>query len=441
MATTVFPDGGMPNGNEIRNAPGTLAPLVSPLSITPEVTSLLYQQMYDTFFRTRPQSDFDSLQVLLFDKAPRFFDDDEFSWWEMPDQRVPLVVDDGSSPAGDILTAAQVGAPGVSQTATIPCTAAMQNRVGLNTTLHFRGGGWATVTAKPTPTTLTVTSPTNLGLPAIIQGQRITIGAEVRADGMTRIVNTTRAQGLKRTNFITTIMKARSYGRKEWFKMNQAASTNFMTVEEQEIILEAKFEALTELWNGVKNFHILDDGSPAKGTDGVHTQLINGGVVPIPTNIGGMVPVFESLSHSTNFKSGTTYVIATEMLLYELSKAYKELKVRYEPNSKVADLNLDAIKIGSRTHVLVPANVFSKAGYFPGWDGKMFMLDKESIHMAGMKSMPFMDINNTMGNHLLSLTDQPHGSRIDNFTHKVEMTFAPMVVNPQGCAIIDVAVG
>ena len=133
-----------------------------------------------------------------------------------------------------------------------------------------------------------------------------------------------------------------------------------------------------------------------------------------------------------------TYNIASEEILHTIGKAYKESKVRYEPNSRIADLGLDAIQVASRKHVLIPAEMFPDDAYLPGWEGHYFMIDKTSVEMAGMNGMPFMDINGALTKQLLSFTDNK-GSRDDLHTWPVEMTFAPMLIDPPSTQLLLVS--
>lgn len=439
---TYYPGSGKPNGAERSNAPGTLAPLLAPTALDAEVTALLEQSIYNMIFGTTPEPYFASLRLLMFDKAPAFHASDEYSWYEMPDQRVPIVVDNGVAAPGTILTPAQAAAVGNGfVTANIPIPDSLIAAVGVNVRLHFRvANGWATVlgVTPGTPSTVQIQSLAGVGLPAIVQGDIITVGGEVRADNEDRIVNTSRAQTLRRTNFVTTIMRTLSYGRKEQLKWQNGATTNFLDMERQNIINQLKFDAMLELWNGDKRLQRQDTGNTyAKGTDGIKTQMLNGGVTPQVTTLGNLQSAVEQAMINTNYGTGTLYAIGTTEILLEISKAYKELQTRYTPNDRIADLDLSAVKVGGRTLVLTPAEAFKDNAYFPGWDNHLFLLDRGSVNMNGMQGMPYLDVAGMMKNRLLSFTD-PRGSLLDRFTFPAEMTFGPSVVNPPANALLYV---
>jgi hypothetical protein len=437
MATKQYSEGGVTNGNEIANAHGSLYPYLAHDTVEAQVTSLLENEVYKTIFDTVPEKNFESLRVLMFDKTPTYFGGEECSWYEHPDQRINLIVDNGVAAAGTELTAAQTPAAGAYATANIPVDQVSYDAAGINKRLHFKSttglGGWAMIVGKTagTPNTLQVRSLVGVTLPAIIQGASITMGAELRADGERRIVNHYRTEELKRANFITWIINAREYGRREWLKWNNAGTTNHLDQEKMDIINATKFDALIEMWNGNKAPQVNDNGKSTKGTDGIKTQMINGGVSPVQTTMANFVSAHEALSFATSKRSsGVTYNIANEELLYQVQKAYKEHKVRYEPKSRIADLGLDAIRIGGRTHVFIPSDLFNDDAYFPGWGNHYFMLDKSTVEMAGQKGMPYLDINNMLSKRLLAFFDGDRGSRDDLYTWPVEACFGVMVKDP-----------
>jgi hypothetical protein len=442
MAITYLAEGGRPNGNERSNAPGSLAPSLAPTAMDAQVTHLLSRAIMKIIFDTVPQSKYASMQLLLMDQEPIMHPSDEFTWDEMPDQRTAITVDDGASAAGATLTAAQAAAVGNGfVTANVPVTNAVFETVGLNVRLHFiTQGFWASVVGKTSgaPSTLQIQSLAGVGLPAIIQGQVITPGAEVRADGERRIVNSSRAGIITRDNFITTIAKGYEYGYKEMQKWKNAGTTDFLPKEKARILEDLRADKMIEMWNGDKRVQRQDAGGRyAKGTDGIKTQMINGGSVNTTTPLGNLQAVLEAVSIATNYKgTNTSYLIATEELLLEVSKLYKELQTRYTPDSMAANLNLNSIRIGSRQLVLTPCDLFKDSAYFPGWEGHMFLVDKSAVRMNGLMGFPTMDVNNMWKKMLMFRDAKPN--RDDLESYYAEMTFAPSLVNPPATALIRV---
>lgn len=435
---THFPEGGRPFGLEKANFHGSNYMAEAPTIAGAEVIGSLKREILNTIFGTTPEPYFAAQKLLMMELAYEWFGGDEAIWQEMPDQRQAIVVDDGASAPGAVLTAATAAVPGGFGTVNMPVGAASYAAAKINARLHFPTG-WATIVSKTGGNTLVLNSLTSLPIPAIVQGQVIPMGAEIRSDSERQIFNHFRAQGIERFNYITTIAAAREYGRKEWLKIQNLEQTNRLSEEWNALIYQFKWDMIVEMWNGNRASQLNSSGKVAKGTDGIKTQMLAGGVTPIATPLGAMIAAHEAASHSTNYRtSGVTYNIAPTELLYELSKAYKEQQVRYAPNDMVANLNLDAIKIGSRTHVLVPCDAMADPNYFPGWEGHLFMIDKAAVKMAGMRGMPVLDINGAMQRELLKFTDAK-GSRDDLQTNPLEATFAPMLINPLSTQLLLVS--
>lgn len=435
---TYFPEGGRPFGLEKANPHGSNFLTEAPTVAGAEVIGSLRREILNTIFGTTPEPYFAAQKLLMMELAYQFFGGDEATWQEMPDQRQAIVVDDGASLAGTVLSAATPAVPGGFATVNMPVGAQSYAAAKINARLHFQTG-YATIASKTGGNTLVLNALVGQPIPAIVQGAAIPMGAEIRADAERRIVNHFRAQGIERFNYITTIAAAREYGRKEWLKIQNLEQTNRLSEEWNALVYQFKWDMIVEMWNGSRAAQLQDNGKVAKGTDGVKTQMLNGGVVPIPATLGTFIAAHEAASHSTNYRSsGITYNIGPSELLYEISKAYKEQQVRYTPNDMVANLNLDSIKIGSRTHVLVPCDAMADPNYFPGWDGHLFMIDKAALKMAGMRGMPTLDINGTMQRELLKFTDAK-GSRDDLQTNPLEATFAPMLINPLSTALLVVS--
>ncbi len=441
MASSNYAEGGIVDGNIKINPLGSLTPYLAPTSVDAQVTSLLQENIVKRIIGTRPESYTAALGALLFKRVPTFFAGHECQWYEMPDQRLAMTVDNGSSAAGTVLTAATPAVSGGYATANMPVGAAAFAAAGINKRMYFGGGG-AVIVGKTagTPNTLQLKSlVAGAGIPAIIQGASIPVGAEIRADGERRIVNHERYSLLKRTNLITNIAKAREYGRREWLEATNGATTDFIPRSMDELIWNLKADAMIEVLKGVKGFQENDNGKHTPTTDGIETQLINAGQSPIQCTMGNLIPTFEDVLHNTGLKSSNTkLIIAQTRLLTELGKQYKNDQTRYAPNDMVANMNLKSIVVGSTTAVLMPCDILGDTNYFGDDGGKrVYVLDENAIQMAGQKGMPYMDINGAVGKRLLSFTD-PMGSRDDLFTTPVEMTFAPMVEGPENCSMLDV---
>ncbi len=137
--------GNAPYGNERTNAQGSPYLAASPTAMNAFSTSDLERAIFDTIFDTKPGNYFDSLKVLAFGKTPVSVPDDVYSWDESPMQRVFILVDDGASATGTVLTALQTAVANGYRTATIPVTAGQMGRVGINHNVMFTGGAQGVV--------------------------------------------------------------------------------------------------------------------------------------------------------------------------------------------------------------------------------------------------------------------------------------------------------
>jgi len=113
------------------------------------------------------------------------------------------------------------------------------------------------------------------------------------------------------------------------------------------------------------NFIILGSVSgnySAKCTEVYFQSMSRAGSLNATVSLSGLPTAFESLAHASNYKreGGTRFVYATDANLFQLSKAYKDEKTRYTPESKLADLNLEQIVLGTARFVLVPCELFKR---------------------------------------------------------------------------------
>ena len=102
-------------------------------------------------------------------------------------------------------------------------------------------------------------------------------------------------------------------------------------------------------WNGQRGEATV---TPLNGSGGAYKALTMGGIYPLMVaascaNSSGVTSstlkeVFEALCFQTDYKSegGVRFIFAQNALLYELSKCFKEVGIKYTPNDKIADLNL-----------------------------------------------------------------------------------------------------
>lgn len=432
--------------NEIQNAPG--APFVTipgqaPTALGAVVTPHLERYIFNKIMGTEPEPYFASLRLFMFGQTPVEVPLDQYTWSEKPSQRYALNADDGASPVGTEIVAAIPGVSGAYQTYDIPIPDADLPYVALNNDIMFRNQGYGTIIAKTTgsPSTITVRSLVSAGLPAVLQGDRLPLMGEIRADGMENIVNVQRISTVERSNYVATFMRSTKWGRKEQLNWKNGGTTDYMEKNEREVMLDLKYDALVNFWAGKKEMRLLAGNTDyAKGMDGIDPQMRAGGSATATTSLGNLIATFESMGHNTNYqaRSGTRYVFARQELLTILSKEYKSLQTRYTPNDMVANMDLDKIKYGGQNYVLVPVEPFGDVNYFQtDWADRMYVIDTGCVQTIKQKGLPFMDINGMMDNHLQSFRDNPRSLR-DYKVWSAEINISLKMYEPRGSYIITV---
>lgn len=447
MPITYMPAGAVsPYGNERTNPEGSPYARVAPTAMGAYTTSDLQRVIFDEIFNTKKQNYFDCLKLMVFSKTPVSVQSDEYSWKEDPMQRMYVLVDDGSSPAGTQLSAAQNASPGNNLTATVPVGAAQVANIPLNNTLMFAGGIQASVYAKGS-NSITIKSLTGEGLPAIVQGARITLMGESVADGTTGWKNTQRSQQIERTNYVASFRRAIQYGRKEYAKLKATARNNKVEVDHRNVIDEIKFDAVQNAWYGRKAPRLLDDGKWAKGMDGIYTQMKAGGSTFATTSPENLVATFEANAVSTNRKSrgGKRTIYARAEWNVFLSKAYKETLVRYKNTDHLVDMEINQVRIGGQAYDLVDVDIFGDENYFPkDCADRIFVLDNDSIDPVQWDAFPMFDLNriidSSRGNYEgLPQNIQDNIQRQDFSVRDAELNFSVRMTEPKGSFCIEVS--
>lgn len=432
--------------NEIQNAPG--APFITnagqaPTALGAAATPHLERFIFNKIMGTDPEPYFASLRLFMFGQTPVEVPLDQYEWSEKPSQRYALNANNGTAdPVGTQIVAAIGGATGAYQQYNIPIPDSDLPFVALNNDIMFGNQGYGTIIAKTpgTPSTITVQSLVSAGLPAVLQGDRLPMMGEIRADGMETIVNVQRMSTVERYNYVATFMRSTKWARKELLNWQNGGTTDFIEKNQQEVILNLKYDALVNFWAGKKEMRLLSTGDYAKGMDGIDPQMRAGGSATATTTLGNLIATFEAMGQNTNYqaRSGTRYVFARQELLTILSKEYKSLQTRYSPNDMVANMDLDKIKFGGQNYVLVPVEPFGDINYFQSdWADRMYVIDTGCVQTIKQKGLPFMDINNMMENHLQSFRDNPRSLR-DYKVWSAEINISLKMVEPRGSYVINV---
>lgn len=437
--------GGAPFGNERTNPEGSPYLTEAPSGIGVFSTSDLERAIFDTIFNTKAENYFDALKLMIFSKTPVGVPDDVFTWKENGMQRQAITVNDGSSPPGTQLTAAQGGSAGVYQTATVPVTAGQIARIGLNQTLMFSADIQATVYAKSS-TSITIKSLVGKGLPAIIQGARIPMMGETVGDSSVGLKNVERTEKVERHNYVGTYRRGIQYGRKEKAKLRLNSRNNHVEVEHRNVIDEIKFDALQNLFYGQKGTRLLDDGNYAKGMDGLYTQMKAGGSTFATTSMENLIATFEHNAVSTNQQSagGSRTIYGPSKYLLAFSQAYKESRTRYRPDDTQANLDLERIHLAGQNYNLCAVDILADPNYFSeDCARRLFVVDEASVTPVKWDAFPMFDLNRLVAsNGDASYEDLPRAvqeniQRQDFSTRDAELCFSLMVVAPRKSFAIE----
>ena len=315
----------------------------------------------------------------IFDAAPKqYFDlklaematrvkvkSDEIEYDEMGYQRSPLFVKTGASAGAAI-----------NQTTSIIVTNASE--CSENTVYILPDG--TNVTLKDINETtgqVTVVPQTGESVPAISAGSVFAQMSPLEADGTDTIAQYFRAQTITRDNYVMLMSKGRIYGAMEWEKIkNKGRHSGWLEKEWAALLEQQRLDISNAIWMSKKGEVTLPSGLKAKQMNGIWHSMKEAGSPSLECTKATIVPCFEQLAEITEFGSvgETRFVFATTTVIRRISEAYKGDKTRYNPNDRIAALNLNSIDIGSSNLVLVPFNRFKDEASFPKMFQKMFFI-------------------------------------------------------------------
>ena len=236
-------------------------------------------------------------------------------------------------------------------------------------------------------------------------GDVFSIQAAIIGDGMASFANPDRTRTVERYNYIQFFQRTQKWTPLEMQKLINAGTTNVLDYEKNEKINNLRLDLFSTYMNGTRGEFTIRafDGSgltyKAKSMQGIFPAMVAGGSEHTTVSLSGLQTAFESLAFSTNHKAvgGVRMIYATDELLYEISKLYKEPGIRYTPNDKVADLNLTQYNIGSMKFVPVPCELFREhsATLPASWENKILVLDQATITRRVMKGIPAEQMGET----------------------------------------------
>jgi hypothetical protein len=327
---------------------------------------------------------------LLFDKPVEYKASDVFTYMEKTFGRSAVKA-----------TANVAG--GATQVITV--TAGTTVNLTVNKIIVYPGNRKAIITAINAGANQFTCQPLNgqANLPAVVANDYFSIQGSIIADGMNVLMHYDRMSKIERFNYIQLMQRDKRWTRKEMTKFANLGTTNYFALdkkEQMELLLQDMF---CSFWNGERG----EADVTVPGTSNVYKAQTMGGIFPLMVAAGcanatgvtsaTLKEVFEALVFQTDYKTeGVRFIFAQNILLYELSKVWKEAGVRYTPNDKIADLNLTEYKIGDMRFVPVAVELFKEISMFPAdWKNRIFVLDLDTIQPVCMTGYSPIEMGET----------------------------------------------
>jgi len=233
----------------------------------------------------------------------------------------------------------------------------------------------------------------------------LSIQAAVLADGMETFSEPDRVRLVERYNYIQMYQRTQKWTPLEMQKLINAGTTNILDHEKNEKLNNLRLDLFSTYFNGTRGEWTVraHDASgrtfKAKAMQGIYPAMVAGGSMHSTVSLSGLQTAFETLAFATNHKAigGVRMIYATDEILYELSKLYKEPGIRYRPTDQIADLNLRQYNIGSMQFVPVSCELFKEhsATLPPSWENKIIVLDQATITKESMKGIPVQQMGQT----------------------------------------------
>jgi hypothetical protein len=380
MSQTVYTPaaGGAPFGN--LNANPQESQYQNESGYTPDETILLEKAVREAIFDSAP-AQYKALR-LLFEKPMQDELSDEFEYLEKTFGRTALEAT--SSPI------AVAAVPATEVTQVIAMTAASVAAISPDDIIVYPDNTKAIVRSIAT-LNVTVASLTGIGLPAVTSGDVFAVQAPIAGDGATSFSHYERMNTVTRYNYIQLFLRAARWGKVEMIKWENLARTNYMELDKAERMNQLRTDLFTSFFNGTRGEFTLASTIQAKAMGGIYPTMVAAGSMSGNPTTAGLKSTFEQLAFRTNYKveGGTRMIYGTDEMLYELGKVFKEPGVRYAPNDRIADLNLDKYKLGSMNFVPVSCELFKERSCFPAsWARKLLILDQETITPIKLKGLP-----------------------------------------------------
>ena len=229
-------------------------------------------------------------------------------------------------------------------------------------------------------------------LPTVNANDYFSIQGSIIADGQNFLTHYDRMTKIERYNYLQLMERDKRWTRKEMQKFANLGTTDYFAIDKQEQLQLLLQDMFCSFWNGDRG----EANVQIPGTALYYKAMTMGGIYPLMVAAGSanstgvtastLKEVFEALAFQTDYKAeGIRFVFAQSVLLYELSKVWKEVGIRYTPNDRIADLNLFQYKIGDMTFVPVAVELFKEISMFPAdFKNRIFVLDLDTIQPVCM---------------------------------------------------------
>lgn len=386
-------------------------------------TNLLRKTIEEAIYSAVPQQYY--ALKLLFQKQFKDVLSDEFEYLEKTFGRTALAV---------TTTASAVSASaGAEVTQVIPFTSDAITRIQLNDIICYPDGTKAIVRSF-SGNNVTVASNTSVGLPAIAATDIFSIGGPLMADGENTFYHYDRMQTVTRYNYVQMMLRASRWSRLELQKYTNLGTTDYLEKNKGETMEQLRTDLFVTLFNGTRGEFKMSSTIPAKTTGGIYPSMVAAGSMSGNPTTASLVSQFKTLAFKTNYKQegGTRMIYGTPEMLHELSGAFKDPGLRYQPNDSISSMDLKQYEFGGMKFVPVPCQLFNEQACFPAtWQRKLLILDQETIQPVKVKGIPAFENGST-------LDKGANGTREDFKDWWVGANMGLQFNNPLGSFTLDV---
>lgn len=390
---------------------------------SPTESLLIAKAIRRAIFDAAP-AQYNALKLLTM-KGYKEVNNDEFEYVEKTFGRTALEVLVGA--------AAIPAVPGSEVTYALTLTAASITHASPDMVIIFADGTKGVIKSIA-GAVITVVSHTSVGLPLVAVGDLLAIQSVIASDGMDYFSNYERLETITRYNYIQKFARAERWAKFELQKHINSGTTDYLQHAKEEKMKQLRIDLFNSYMNGTRGEFRISNNYLAKSMGGIYPTMQAAGSLSGNPTLAGLQSMFETLAFQTNFKTegGTRFVYATDEMLNEFSKIYKQPGMRYEPNDETAKLRLNRIELGTMNFVLVPCELFREDSCFPSeWRRKVLVVDQESISPVKMKGVPAQNMGST-------LDRGDNGTREDFKDWWVEAQLSQEFNNPVGSFWIDI---